>query len=112
LPICVSANALALIVMPTMTFGYLPLAALMAFFGISNGFLGVITAIQTADTVAAGERGLAFGMRTTSMRFGSMVGQLAFGGIAEITSVGVSFFSAGALGLLCGLMLPWFMRRK
>ena len=112
LPICVLLNALPLILIPAATLGYSPLAALMALFGISNGFLGVVTAVQTADTVAAQERGLAFGMRTTSMRFGSMVGQLGFGTLAEITSVGLSFFGAGVFGIVCAILLPRFMRRE
>ncbi|MGH7843871.1 MAG: MFS transporter [Candidatus Binatia bacterium] len=112
LPICVLLNALPLILMPGATWGYVPLAALMALFGISNGFLGVVTAVQTADTVAAQERGLAFGIRTTSMRFGSVIGQLGFGTIAELTSVSLSFFGAGFVGVVCAMLLPKFMRRK
>jgi MFS family permease len=112
LPMCVALNALPLILMPGATWGYVPLAALMALFGISNGFLGVVTAVQTADTVAAQERGLAFGIRTTSMRFGSMVGQLGFGAIAEVASVSLSFFGAGTVGIVCALLLPKFMRRE
>jgi predicted MFS family arabinose efflux permease len=112
LPICILLNALPLILIPAAALGYSLLAALMALFGISNGFLGVVTAVQTADAVAAQERGLAFGMRTTFMRFGSMVGQLGFGTLAEVTSVGLSFFGAGLIGIVCAILLPRFKHRE
>ena len=74
-------------------------------FGISSGFLAVITVVQIADTVAAQERGLAFGMRTTLMRACSFTGQLAFGTLAEITSIGLSFFGMGLLGVIGAITL-------
>ncbi len=85
--------------------GQLPLALLTFVFGISSGFLAVITVVQIADTVAAQERGLAFGMRTTLMRLCSFTGQLAFGSLAEITSIGLSFFGMGLLGIIGAITL-------
>jgi MFS family permease len=104
LALSIVANAVPLMLMPT-TLSYLPLAAMMAVFGVSNGFLGVVTVVHTADTVAAPERGLAFGMRTTLMRFGSFTGQLAFGSFAEITSIGLSFFGMGLIGIVGAIVL-------
>jgi MFS-type transporter involved in bile tolerance (Atg22 family) len=65
----------------------------------------VITVVHTADTVAAQERGLAFGMRTTFMRLGSFTGQLAFGSLAELTSIGLSFLGMGMVGLIGAIIL-------
>jgi predicted MFS family arabinose efflux permease len=104
LTISILANAVPLILMPT-TLNYGALAALMALFGVSNGFLGVVTVVHTADTVAAQERGLAFGMRTTLMRFGSFTGQLAFGSLAELTSMALSFFGMGLIGIVGAAIL-------
>ena len=104
LTLAILANAVPLMLMPT-TFSYLPLAAMMAVFGVSNGFLGVVTVVHTADTVSAPEGGLAFGIRTTLMRFGSFTGQLAFGTFAENTSVSLSFFGMGLIGIVAAVML-------
>ena len=104
LTITILANAVPLMLMPV-ALGHLPLALLTFLFGISSGFLAVITVVQIADTVAAQERGLAFGMRTTLMRLCSFTGQLAFGSLAEITSIGLSFFGMGLLGIIGAITL-------
>ena len=104
LTITILANAVPLMSMPV-ALGHLPLALLTFLFGISSGFLAVITVVQIADTVAAQERGLAFGMRTTLMRLCSFTGQLAFGSLAEITSIGLSFFGMGLLGIIGAITL-------
>jgi len=111
LTISILANALPLMLMP-ITLSHLPLALLTALFGISNGFLGVITVVHIADTVAAQERGLAFGMRTTLMRFGSFTGQLAFGSLAEITSIALSFFGMGLVGIIGAIILAILRSRS
>jgi OPA family sugar phosphate sensor protein UhpC-like MFS transporter len=111
LMVAILANALPLMLMP-ITLSYLPLAVITFLFGVSNGFLGVITVVQIADTVAAQERGLAFGMRTTLMRFGSFTGQLAFGSFAELTSIGWSFFGMGLVGMIGALALVTLTSRS
>jgi len=111
LTFAIVANAVPLMLMP-ITLSYLPLAVMMAVFGVSNGFLGVVTVVHTADTVAAQERGLAFGIRTTLMRFGSFTGQLAFGSFAEITSISLSFFGMGLIGIGAAVMLLWLAGRE
>ena len=110
LTVSIFVNAVPLMLMP-MFLSHLPLALLAALFGISNGFLGVITVVLIADTVAAQERGLAFGMRTTLMRLGSFTGQLAFGSLAEVTSIGASFFGMGLVGLIGALTLVALISR-
>jgi hypothetical protein len=44
-------------------------------------------------------------MRTTLMRLCSFTGQLAFGSLAEITSIGLSFFGMGLLGIIGAITL-------
>ena len=111
LTISILANAVPLMLMP-ISLSHLPLALLTALFGISNGFLGVITVVLIADTVAAQERGLAFGMRTTLMRFGSFTGQLAFGSLAEVTSMSMSFFGMGLVGVFGAITLVALISRS
>ena len=104
-------SAFPLILMPLFQ-SFSTLSVLMAIFGFFNGFLNIVTTLLTAEHAASLERGLAYGMRTTVMRFSSFSGQVVFGMVAELTSVFSAFWGVGILGSFVGIFLTRLMRSR
>ena len=95
----------------TMLFALAPNALLLIPGRILMGLAGVATfsigAAYVGDVVSDTERGVAYGLYTTSMGIGFGIGPLIGAGIAELYGVPASYLAAAGLAL-CGALLAAF----
>jgi hypothetical protein len=79
----------------------------MAVFGFGQGLLAVLGTVLIAECVAAEERGLANGLRLTTMRVGAVAGPVLFGSLTGLFVVGVAFAAIGGTSVALALFLSW-----